>query len=231
MAMRQPRHSVVRVVMCTMMTGVVCLSLGLTQLLGKAAAPSPSPLVLNLHLTSTQPLPVATLDAMVAATESIWRPAHVQVRWVDADVQDAVQLRVVVMARLIPGKDRREPWAVGELVTHDGVPPLAIASVTGARRIVDLTSRFRLLDSASVQERGLGVVLGRAIAHEVGHFLLRTKTHADSGLMRAFIDAREFADPGTKGFRLDKAALAHMAALAASGGLASDHPPVTRFSY
>ena len=168
---------------------------------------------------------------MVAATESIWRPAHVQVRLVDADVQDATQLRVVVMARLIPGKDKRAPWAVGELVTHDGVPPLAIASVTGARRIVDLTSRFRLLDSASVQERGLGTVLGRAIAHEVGHFLLQTKTHASSGLMRAFIDAREFADPAANGFTLDKAAVAHMAALATAGTLSSDHPPVARFSY
>src|SRR5215203_1644854 len=118
MAMRQARHSVVRALVCTLMIGGVCLSLDGAQLLG--AAPSPPPLVLNLHFTATQPLPAATVEALTAETEAIWRPAHVQVRWVDADAQDAMQLRVVVMARLIPGNDRRTPWAVGELVTHDG---------------------------------------------------------------------------------------------------------------
>lgn len=220
-----------RLVMATVLTGMIGCSLGRTPLLGAAPAASPSPIVLNLHLTSTQPLSDAAFDAMAAATESIWRPAHVQVRWVDRDVQNATQLRVVVMARLIPGNDPRAPWAVGELVTHDGLPPMAIASVTGARRIVDSTSRFRLLDSASAQERGLGVVLGRAIAHEVGHFLLRTKTHASSGLMRAFIDAREFADPATNGFRLDKAAMAHMTALATAASRSADHSRLTPFSY
>jgi hypothetical protein len=38
-------------------------------------------------------------------------------------------------------------------------------------------------------------VLGRAVAHEIGHYLLATATHANRGLMRASIDASEFADP------------------------------------
>jgi hypothetical protein len=35
-----------------------------------------------------------------------------------------------------------------------------------------------------------GVLLGRAIAHEVGHLLLGTNAHADSGLMRALWSRR-----------------------------------------
>jgi hypothetical protein len=46
-------------------------------------------------------------------------------------------------------------------------------------------------------------VLGRAVAHEIGHFLLATVTHAESGLMRASIDAREFAGMDGAAFRLD----------------------------
>ena len=39
-----------------------------------------------------------------------------------------------------------------------------------------------LADSAGVDAR---LVLGRAIAHELGHLLLGTNAHSDAGLMRA----------------------------------------------
>ena len=43
-------------------------------------------------------------------------------------------------------------------------------------------------DAARVDRR---VVLGRAIAHEIGHLLLNTSRHADHGLMRAIWSPRE----------------------------------------
>ena len=64
----------------------------------------------------------------------------------------------------------------------------------------------------STHDRRIGVVLGRAVAHEIGHFLLQTNTHASDGLMRARILASEFADLSRETFRLDKAAEAHLAA-------------------
>ena len=63
----------------------------------------------------------------------------------------------------------------------------------------------------------LGVVLGRAVAHEIGHYMLRTNTHATRGLMRARIASREFADLRSGSFRLDRAAEAYLATLAARG--------------
>jgi hypothetical protein len=60
----------------------------------------------------------------------------------------------------------------------------------------------------------LGVVLGRAVAHEIGHYLLESSWHARYGLMRATIDAREFADLRTGSFRLDRESQAHLAARA-----------------
>ena len=59
-----------------------------------------------------------------------------------------------------------------------------------------------LVDAAQLR-RQIGVVLGRAIAHEVGHHLLNTAGHARHGLMRARIDARDFADLRDGGFDLD----------------------------
>lgn len=47
-----------------------------------------------------------------------------------------------------------------------------------------------------------GRVLGRALAHEIGHFLLRTTRHSPAGLMRAQQPARELVDPDRRGFVL-----------------------------
>ena len=54
---------------------------------------------------------------------------------------------------------------------------------------------------------GWGVILGRAVAHEIGHYLLRTGGHARYGLMRTGVDARDFADLRNGAFYLDKESL------------------------
>jgi hypothetical protein len=48
---------------------------------------------------------------------------------------------------------------------------------------------------ASARQAGsdVGLLLGRAIAHEVGHLILRTNEHAHEGLMRAIWTAQELA--------------------------------------
>jgi hypothetical protein len=191
-----------------------------------AAAPE---LVLNLRMTTTQELPLATRAALMSETESIWKDGHIRLRWVDDSSQadPALALRVVVMARAVPPVGKAAAWAVGELVQHEGSRALAIASLTGAQRVLDQT-RFQLLDHPTVHDRRLGVVLGRALAHEIGHYLLQTKTHASRGLMRAQVDVTEFADLRSATFRIDAAARAHLAALAARGELPAQAPG---FSY
>jgi hypothetical protein len=72
-----------------------------------------------------------------------------------------------------------------------------------------------LAEPTAMQDQRLGLVLGRAVSYEIGHYLLQTSTHATRGLMRARIDAREFADLRSGTFRLDRAAEAHMATIAA----------------
>jgi hypothetical protein len=70
-------------------------------------------------------------------------------------------------------------------------------------------------------------VRNRAVFEE-GHYLLQTNTHAVDGLMRARIHAEGFADLRRRTFRLDRAAVAHLAAIAAAGSLSAAAPP---FSY
>jgi hypothetical protein len=47
-----------------------------------------------------------------------------------------------------------------------------------------------------VQREVLGRVMGRALAHEIGHYLLASRLHTTSGLMRAALPAQELVRPG-----------------------------------
>jgi hypothetical protein len=195
-----------------------------------ALASSPTPLILDLQLTATRELaPLARL-ALIAEAQSIWDEAYVRLRWVDRYAEAAGRpfLRVIVMPRGVPRPGEPSPWKVGELLRQDGAQPVAIASITGARRIIDESRRFQPPDLPAMYDRRMGVVLGRAVAHEIGHYLLQTNTHATNGLMRARIDVHELADWRRATFRLDKAAEAHLAAIAAAGTLSAKR---SAFSY
>ena len=124
-------------------------------------------------------------------------------------------------------------WIVGELVPQQGQRALAIASIAGAERVLVKAGTHGpvLLDNRALADYRLGIVLGRALAHEIGHYLLDTATHADRGLMRATIDAREFADPRAKTFGLDDEASRWLQRrLLASHGM-STPAPTAGFSY
>ena len=188
-------------------------------------------LVLNLHFTSTDSLPIASRRALMAEAESIWKNGHVRLKWLreSTEADEGDLLRVLVVARPVPRTSEFSAWTVAELMRLNGTQATAIASTIGARRIVD-ESRWELLaEPTAMQEQRLGLVLGRAVSHEIGHYLLQTNTHATRGLMRARIAAREFADLRSGTFRLDRAAEAHMATIAAKGPLSSE--TVRGFSY
>jgi hypothetical protein len=196
-----------------------------------ASSSTPS-FVLDLRLTTIRALPPISAAALMAETSAIWRKSHILLRWVDADATDdkPTSLRVLILARVVPPAGERSAWTVGELVRTGDSRALAIASITGALRIVEESRRFELFDLPALHDRRLGVVLGRAVAHEIGHYLLQTNTHAARGLMRATIDAREFADLRSGTFRLDEEAEAHLATIAERGLLVPE-PEASRFSY
>jgi hypothetical protein len=181
-------------------------------------AAEPASLVLNLHFTSTDGLPAASRRALMAEVESIWKLGHIRLKWLreSTEADEGDTLRVLVIARPV-ATSAHAPWTVGELLRSEGFRPVAIASTIGARRIIDESEWDQLLAPAALHDYRLGVVLGRAVAHEIGHYMLRTNTHATRGLMRARIGSREFADLRSGSFRLDQAAEAYLAALAATG--------------
>jgi hypothetical protein len=215
--------------------GVCLTAIGVHILASGMAAPAASasavpPLVLSLRLVATQELAPLAAQALRSEAESIWRAGNVSLRWVDGDAApDAgAFLKMLVLARPETRRSRNSGTIAGELVRADGTPAIAIASITAARRAVEEQRRLALPESPVTEERRLGLVLGRVLAHEIGHYLLDTDTHAGEGLMRARIAAHEFADLRPGAFHLDKAATAYLAALTAAGPV---HVPVRPFSY
>lgn len=180
-----------------------------------ASSVSATPIVLNLRLTVSKELPGVSQKALINESQAIWRDANVQLRWLEPDMADDAEkpLRILVTRRAATATDSNQ-WPVGELLRFDDSTAIAMASISGALRIVQERPELPLIDLPAMRQYKLGIVLGRAVAHEIGHYLLQSNAHAPQGLMRASIDAREFADLRTGAFRVDRESQAHIAARA-----------------
>lgn len=173
--------------------------------LGAAADAPQSPSArFRLSLTASLALPVEVRAAAEQEIRQIWRREGITVDISSAAAigDAAVDMRVlIVSAAAAPATRDGHHWPVAELLADGTGQPVALASIAAARRVIDAA---RLAEAPTMLvHRRLGTVLGRAIAHEVGHHLLNTAGHARHGLMRARIDARDFADLRDGGFDLD----------------------------
>ena len=195
----------------TLVAGLVAVALLLPRNVGASNDASRPLFSLAALLTVAPDLAPLAKHALISEVERIWRREGVRLQWPKASGDEApnAPLRVLVIARReAVTRGSHGEWVVGELVPQTGQRALAIASIAGAERVLAEASgnRLDLLDTPGLARHRLGVVLGRAVAHEIGHYLLATATHADRGLMRASIGAREFADPRARTFGLDDTA-------------------------
>ena len=76
-----------------------------------------------------------------------------------------------------------------------------------------------------LRERAIGQAVGRVLAHELGHYLLRSRSHARFGLMRSIQNAADLVDTAREPFGLsapDIARLAEVTSAAAVGAASTD---------
>jgi hypothetical protein len=157
-------------------------------------------------LTTPDDLSDTARQALMREADAIWRDAGVRLTWVDphaARTASQPALRVIVGR----SQDRHaDAGVVGELLRFDNGDATAIASIDRAAAIVRAAGGGAAygLPDAIVQHR-LGTVLGRAVAHEIGHYLLGSAAHASHGLMRARFQPGEFTDLRGGAFELDAA--------------------------
>lgn len=173
---------------------------------GPAAAQSPIHATqLAVCLLRSEKLPINARASGVVLVElnTIWATHGVAVRWAEQDSTDGC-------ARLITVKGEHEARA------EDAASSSALGWVPfvegRARQLVFLrVDRARLLVEAlspgtrpeALTAFLIAKLIGRSLAHELGHVLLNSRSHEESGLMRARYRARDVLSVPTSAHTLN----------------------------
>jgi hypothetical protein len=146
------------------------------------------------------PVPAAVLKAAIGEARTIWSPYGVSV---DAATPAAVAQRDVAVLTVVFVR-ARSGHALGAIAFVDGAPGQVLTVFVDA--VVTLIGTARLMGATQAQwpvtlrDQVLARAIGRVLAHEIGHFVLRTRDHAARGLMRAEHTADELVTPGNNYF-------------------------------
>ncbi len=178
---------------------------------------APAAARLAVRLASVAALPDDGRAALRSEVERVWARAGVHIEWADPMGPEPLgepALQVIVVSGRAVTSREDHAWPVAELVGASTHRPVAVASLEAAWRVVD--AAYDGTEPNTIRLQRLGRVLGRAVAHEIGHHLLG-RQHSSRGLMRARIDAADFGDLRDGGFELDRADRP-AAVIAADGG-------------
>jgi hypothetical protein len=151
--------------------------------------------VVRVYETGTGDLALRT--AAIHTASSIVELAGIIVEWYDCtengrrpvcqDARRSGNFIARIMPTLTPGAPLRKPSVEALGTQGDAEPPLGFAVVDPDTQAGKMATVFH--DQVDAVARRTGVarseLLGRALAHEVGHLLLGVLGHSRSGIMRA----------------------------------------------
>jgi hypothetical protein len=165
----------------------------------------------HLRVDITMPgvsVPPALVAAAIEEAAAIWAAYGVDVRMLgpnDAEHDRAVKLAVTLATPIAAQERRMATGALGSIVfTGDAPEPTIALYPDAATALIAAVASSRRENSwpAAPRDQVLARVLGRALAHEIGHFLLRSKSHSTAGLMRAEQIGTDLIAPDHRGFAL-----------------------------
>jgi hypothetical protein len=171
---------------------------------------APPPRRIRLEIIRATPVTDEALAVATGETAAIWAPHGVTVLPVAAPApgEPAADVTIKVLLRDAPanridGRTASGYRALASLVFAGPTEPggVMFVSLEAARQTVRAAKLVRW--PPAVQERLAARLLGRAIAHELGHYLLRSREHSDTGLMRAALDRRDVLTDGVARFGLE----------------------------
>jgi hypothetical protein len=135
--------------------------------------------------------------------KAIWGPADIAIDWhriTSKNMAAAWQLTVTI-------DDEKEGFAGGRGAlgwipfTADGPAPTIHLSRANAEALIRQTPGVTAV-TIGVREILIGRALGRALSHEIGHYLLKSRVHTPRGLMRANWPSDELLSSDRRGFEL-----------------------------
>lgn len=180
-------------------------------------------LALHLALTfqNSRSIPAAIVREAVAEATVIWAPYGVALH--DDSSGLAVDDAKVLVIRITEQAARIEmavPLGVITFGPDDMPEPRIIIFLDEVVRLVSLARVLGVDEShwpRRLREQIIGRVLGRVLAHEIGHYVLRSRQHSAFGLMRPEQRIDELTAESRVSFRLSVEEVAQLGALAALG--------------
>jgi hypothetical protein len=148
--------------------------------------------------------PPAFVTAAIEEAAAIWASYGVDVRMTGPN--DPEHDRAVRLALTLATPERRmATGALGSIAFSGDAPePTIVLYPEAASALIATVASSRRENTwpGAPRDRVLARVLGRALAHEIGHFLLRSKSHSTAGLMRAEQIGTDLMAPDHRGFGL-----------------------------
>jgi hypothetical protein len=151
------------------------------------------------------------LELVRIEVNNIWRQYGIDIvweeKWTPAKPKPDLWIQFVDVALQSKSKGMHGAPAVAWIPFADGVPlPYVRVSRPNATALLKTRSWFdgRPLSDATedLRNQALGRIIGRALAHEIGHFLFAAPVHSPNGLMRASLDPEKLVNPGIEYFKL-----------------------------
>jgi len=188
---------------------------------GASASVSQPPPPMIVSFSTAANISASLLARALDEADAIWRASGFTFVWRRAAPQGLPDARtsgggspVLSGLRVIfgneTGRSRDNATPLGWISFDDDQTPVPeiYVSYENARRLMEAAGGMIgvVSEMTGVQrELLLARTMGRALAHEMGHYLLASKLHTSRGLMRASRSASEFFSPEQKGFRIDAA--------------------------
>src|SRR5437588_1150380 len=143
----------------------------------------------------------ALVDTALTETATVWRPLGCVIEWEPADPLAHAAVRVIFTDDE-PVNSTPDDVLAWIRFLESGRPESVIhVSRVRARRL--LASRRGALDApVKWHDVLLSRIIGRALAHELGHYVLASKAHTATGLMRPRFTLEELVANDRAGFRL-----------------------------
>lgn len=164
--------------------------------------------VLQLVLSSDARTPQLPLAEITAAVQEVWQPyAHVIISEAGSMARIGAHVVELRISDVAPTRKSGEPsGALGWIDFVNGEPQPVIT--ISPRRAEETVAKAVVFGRPSrewpgaLARRMQAQALGRAIAHEIGHYLLRSASHSPRGLMRPEFTGQDFIERGPSRFQL-----------------------------
>jgi hypothetical protein len=146
----------------------------------------------RIAVSTTASMTPALVQRMTDEADAVWNDGGVTFVWQRADA-DHPAADVIVLVDEARRQTRRLP-ALGWAEANASHLPPKYLHVSYANIVAMLGNRNRM--PPTQRDTFLGRALGRVLAHELGHYLLASNTHAQHGLMQASLSAETLFGPG-----------------------------------